>query len=101
MFAANAYVLRPANHDDTAVLTLLARLDSQRTITGPALIGEVDGDPVAAIEIATSRVVADPFEPTAAIANQLRMRAAGLRSHSRRPTVRERIAAGLRPALAA
>ena len=100
MFSATTHTIRPATAADTAALELLARLDSQRAPSGPVLIGERHGEPVAAIEIDTLRVIADPFEPTAGLAVHLRMRASGIRAQRSMPTVRERIAAGLRAAAA-
>ena len=52
MFAANAYVIRHATGADK-----LAELDSQRPLTGPALVGEIDGRPAAAISLTDGRVI--------------------------------------------
>jgi hypothetical protein len=101
MLSANSDHIRPAAAADAAALELLARLDSQRPLTGEVLVAVKHGEIVAAIEVEGERVVADPFESTATTVNALRFRAAGLRAVRRRPTVRERIAAGLRPAVAA
>lgn len=70
--------IRPAFPDDTPALTRLAALDSQRVPLGPLLLAEIDGEPWAAIALETSRVVADPFRPTAALVDLLRGRAAQL-----------------------
>jgi hypothetical protein len=70
--------IRPAFPDDAAALARLAALDSQRLPLGPLLLAEIDGEPWAAIALETSRVVADPFRPTAALVDLLRGRAAQL-----------------------
>ena len=67
MFPANAYVIRQATTDDQSTLERLAGLDSQRPLHGPALIGEIDGTPAAAISMSDGRVVADPFKLTARV----------------------------------
>jgi hypothetical protein len=96
MFAANAHVIRPAVADDAQSLRELAELDSQRPLTTPALVGELDGRPAAAISMADGRVVADPFKPTAKLTPLLRMRRDSLRALERTPSLRERICAAVR-----
>jgi hypothetical protein len=91
MFAANAYVIRHAIGAER-----IAELDSQRPLTGPALIGEIDGRPAAAISLTDGRVVADPFQHTASLVALLRMRARGLRAAERTPALRDRLRAGVR-----
>jgi hypothetical protein len=91
MFAANTYVIRHVVGAER-----LAELDSQRPLTGPALVGEIDGRPAAAISLTDGRVVADPFQPTANLVALLRMRARGLRAQERTPALRDRLRAGVR-----
>jgi hypothetical protein len=86
MFAANTYVIRHVQGAEK-----LAELDSQRPLTGPALIGEIDGRPAAAISLADGRVVADPFQPTAQLVAQLRMRARALQELERTPALSDRL----------
>jgi hypothetical protein len=86
MFAANAYVIRHVVGAES-----LAELDSQRPVTGPALVGEIDGRPAAAISLRDGRVVADPFQHTAALVAQLRMRARALHEHDRTPSLADRL----------
>jgi hypothetical protein len=86
MFAANAYVIRHVIGAER-----LAELDSQRPLTGPALVGEIDGRPAAAISLADGRLVADPFQHTAALVAQLRMRARALSEHDRTPSLAARL----------
>jgi hypothetical protein len=96
MFAANTYVIHHFAGADR-----LAELDSQRPLTGPALVGEIDGKPAAAISLADGRVVADPFRHTAQLVSLLRMRARALREAEREPSVSRRLRAAVRPLRAA
>src|SRR5215208_3334573 len=101
MFPANAYVIRQATSSDERTLERLAALDGQRPLSGRALIGEIDGTPAAAISMADGRVVADPFRATAQLLPVLIMRRRSLLAFAKRPTVRERVKAGMsRPATA-
>jgi len=100
MFSSNAYTIRPATEDDAPALNRLAALDSRPPLSGAALIGEVDGAPAAALSLADGRVVADPFVPTAALAVHLRLRANGVLTHDREPSLAARIRAALLAAAA-
>ena len=71
-------VLRAARPNDESDLRRLAALDSARPLRGTALVAEVDGRPVAALDLNDGRVVADPFERTADVVELLRVRAARL-----------------------
>jgi hypothetical protein len=71
--------IRRANDVDQDVLERLAALDSARMLSGEVLIGEVDDEPYAAIEIATGATVADPFRATARVVDLLCLRATMLR----------------------
>jgi hypothetical protein len=93
MFAANTYVVRHVPGADR-----LAALDSQRPLTGPALVGEIDGRPAAAISLEDGRVVADPFQHTGQLVALLRMRARALNAAEREPSVRKRLRAAVRVA---
>ena len=66
-------VIRAARGSDGRVLEDLARLDSQRPLTGDVLVAEQDGVVVAAL--AGDRTIADPFRPTADLVALLRLRA--------------------------
>jgi hypothetical protein len=84
-------VIRAARGSDGAVLENLARMDSQRPVSGDVLVAEQDGVIVAAL--AGDRVIADPFRPTAELVALLRLRAGrtspgGNRSRVRVPRVR-------------
>lgn len=71
----HALTIRRARPGDAAALRRLAELDSSRPPAGEALLAELDGRPVAAIELASERVIADPFRPTAEVVELLRLRA--------------------------
>jgi hypothetical protein len=98
MFPANAYVIRQATIDDQTTLERLAGLDSQRPLREPALIGEIDGTPAAAISMTDGRVVADPFKLTAQLVPVLIMRRRSLQAFAARPSLPDRLKAGLTPA---
>jgi hypothetical protein len=83
MHSANAYSIRPATAADAYVLRKLAELDSQSPVSRPALIGEIDGRPAAALSLADGRVVADPFQHTAQIKGLLTMRFRAMRAFER------------------
>lgn len=101
MYPANAYVIRQATDNDALALRLLAELDSQRPVAGPALIAESDGVPIAAIGLFDGRVLADPFQDTVVVTQLLRMRLSALRSYSSTPSLRDRLRAAFRPFVAA
>lgn len=69
--------------DAERAATRLAQLDSARPPSGPLLVAERGGLPVAARSLADGRVVADPFERTADAVALLHMRAAQLSSPRR------------------
>jgi hypothetical protein len=95
MFHANAYIIRHAIAADERAIAELAELDSQRPLIGPALIGEIDGQPAAAISLADGRVVADPFQATARLRPLLRMRSQALQAAARTPSITERVRAAI------
>jgi hypothetical protein len=101
MYPANAYTIRQATEADDLALRLLAGLDSQPRLTGPALIAESDGVPIAAISMFEERVVADPFQRTAVVVQLLRIRLAALRAYSSTPSLTDRLRAAMRPFVAA
>ena len=71
--------IRTAGAHDERQLERLAALDSARPLHGEALVAEVDGAPVAALDLDSGRAIADPFRPTAKVVDLLRIRAAQLR----------------------
>lgn len=101
MYPTSAYVVRQATEDDERVLHRLAELDGQRPFSGPALIGEIDGVPAAAVSLFEGRVIADPFQPTTVLRQVLRMRLGALRAYSTTPALAERVRDAMRPFAAA
>lgn len=71
----NEMVLRAERPNDEAALRRLAALDSARPLRGRALVAEIEGRAVAALDLSDGRVVADPFEHTAEVVELLRVRA--------------------------
>ena len=74
----NEMVLRTGRPADEAAIRRLALLDSARPLRGEALVAEVSGRPVAALDLSDGRIVADPFEHTAEVVELLRVRAKGM-----------------------
>ena len=95
MFPANTYAIRTATEADDATLLRLAVLGHSSPISRPALIGEIDGIPSAAISLDDERIIADPFAATPHLRAHLRMRAAGIAAHRRTPSVAGRMRAAL------
>ena len=95
MIPANAYVIRKATLDDHEVLRTLAELDSQRPLHRPALIGEIDGCPAAAISLIDGRVVSDPFQFTVRLRQLLHIRIGALQAYERTPSLPERLRASI------
>jgi hypothetical protein len=83
MSVSSHITIRTATRSDENSLRLLAELDSQPRIVGDALIAEVCGRAVAALESGSGRTVADPFQPTAAVVELLQVRSHGARRRSR------------------
>src|SRR3954470_17087486 len=88
MFFSDTYTVRPADAADEQHLLRFAVLGSWPPITAPALIGEINGKPAAAMSLSSGRVVADPFAPTEALVAHLRVRARAVQPH-RRETLSE------------
>jgi hypothetical protein len=66
-------VRRAAPADDAAI-TRVSSLDSARPPVGPTLVAELNDEIVAAVSLRDGAVVADPFRPTTAIVEMLRLR---------------------------
>lgn len=56
--------IRWAEEGDDRVLRRLAHLSSRALPSGPFLLAESDGEPLAALSVATGEAVSDPFEAT-------------------------------------
>jgi hypothetical protein len=75
-----ALVLRPAQGGDAPLLEQLAQLDGHDLAgRGPRILAEARGRVIAAADVASGDIIADPFVPTAAAVALLRLRAAQLR----------------------
>jgi hypothetical protein len=100
---AAGVTMRPSDDGDQDVLRRLAQLDSTQVPPAPLLVAEVEGQPVAAISLATGESFADPFSRTGDVRALLELRAAqlGRRDHKRRRRPRPRARPASRPALAA
>ena len=72
MTATASLTIRHATAADEADLLRLAALDSSRVPSGELLVGELDGNLVAALSVDTGAAIADPFEHTAAIVEGMR-----------------------------
>jgi hypothetical protein len=89
-------LIRSATPADRPGLVRLAQLDSSLRLAGTVLIAERADEPVAAIELDSGSVIADPFQPTADVTAMLRMRRRHLvgnssaRRRRRRPGLRRR-----------
>jgi hypothetical protein len=92
---AASYKTRMAVAEDAPNLRRLAALDSQSPLSGPVLMGEIDGVPAAAVSLTSGRVVADPFRHTAELVATMRLRAAAL-TGERRTSLRDRLLGGVR-----
>jgi hypothetical protein len=92
MLTHHAITIRPA---DAPTLAFLAALAGETPPALPALIGDIDGVPCAALSLADGRVVADPFRPTSALVRHLRLHRSGWRAREQRDTVRDRVRAVL------
>jgi len=77
-------VRRFAERDIDAV-RLLAALDSKRMPVGAVLVAERGGEVVAALELETSSVLADPFKPTADLVELLKLSARQLQAEKATP----------------
>ena len=93
MFNANAFTIRPAQKSDEPTLVWLAALGSGPAVVRPALIGDIDGVPAAAISLTDGRVVADPFRPTSALCAELRLHRSGWRAPAGRDATRKLVRA--------
>ena len=93
--------MRRATADDSARIRTLALLDNKRVPAGPFLVGEIDGELVAARSLSTGTVVADPFRLTSDIVAMLRLRADQMSELGARRARRPTRSGSFRTALAA
>ena len=70
---APTITIRQARTADEFALRRLAALDDAPALTGDALVAEEAGELRAAISLATGRVIANPFAPTADLVSMLQL----------------------------
>jgi hypothetical protein len=75
---ATVLIRRAAACDDPAIARLAA-LDERELPHGQWLVAEVEGRPVAAVEVRSGTTIADPFVPTSAVVELLGLRAQQVR----------------------
>ena len=88
--------VRRAVADDAARLERLAALDSASLPRSPLLVAEMNGRLLAALPLDGGPSIADPFAPTAALVELLRLRSAQLHAtdgDERTPRFTRRLAA--------
>jgi hypothetical protein len=95
MVIGNAFTIRGSADSDDATLEWLAALAGEPALRRPALIGDVDGMPAAAISLLDGRAVADPFRPAAGLVAHLRLHRSGWRLHARGDAARRHVRAAL------
>jgi NAD(P)-dependent dehydrogenase (short-subunit alcohol dehydrogenase family) len=66
--------IRAATPDDAGTLRRLAELDGATPLAGPVLLAELDGMPVAAAQLETGSVAADPCQHSADAVQMLMLR---------------------------
>jgi hypothetical protein len=72
--------IRWAEAEDESLLRQLAHLSSRALPRGPFLLAEADGEPLAALSVATGEAVADPFVATYDLVALLELRSQHLRA---------------------
>jgi hypothetical protein len=98
MIPANAYRIFLATDEDADALTRLAEQDSQEPLDGRVLIGEIAGEPAAALSLDDGHVIADRSRHPGRLVAAMRMRAGAIRAYEATPWLRERLLAALPPA---
>jgi hypothetical protein len=93
MINSNAYSVRRATPADAPTLAWLAALAGKPAPRLPALIGDVDGMPAAAIGQVDGCVVADPFRSTPGLVTQLRLHRSGWRGRPGRDAIATQVRA--------
>jgi hypothetical protein len=96
MFAANSHVIRHATDADEPDLRRIADAAGQLPVHRPALIGQIDGRPVAAVSLIDLRVSTDPDQPTGRLRQMLLLRARVVHALHASPSLRARVVAALR-----
>jgi hypothetical protein len=84
MSAEQSITIRRATGADADAVDRLAQLESVPSPVGDLLVAEVDGEIWAAAELTPGAVIADPFRPSGAVAELLRLRVKRLQGAGRR-----------------
>jgi len=95
MDISNAFTIRRAHASDEPTLAWLAALSSKPPLRRPALIGDVDGMPAAAISLVDGGVAADPFQRAPGLETHLRLHRSGWRTGPRRDSARRHLRAAI------
>jgi hypothetical protein len=95
MFPTNAYVIRQATVDDEGALRRLAEIAGRRPLSGPVLIGELDGVPAGAVSLADGQIAADPSKPIARLVPLLGIRFRAQRAFKDQPSLPARLKANM------
>jgi hypothetical protein len=82
---SGSVTIRAASTLDGAALRRVAQRDGRRVPEGELLVAEVDGELQAAIELATGKVIADPFRRTVELVRMLVLRRSLLRGELPQP----------------
>jgi hypothetical protein len=90
---SHTVVIRVASSAQDPALEHLLQLDGHRDLNGSrVLVAEVEGEALAALPLDGGEPIADPFRPTAALVEMLRLRALQLSGAPlRRPGLRARL----------
>jgi hypothetical protein len=92
----STYVIRHASREDEPAIQRLADLSGQPSIHRPALVGEVDGAPVAAVALSDCRLVSDPATADPHQTRKLLSRARMIHTAHSSPSLRALLIAALR-----
>jgi hypothetical protein len=85
MSTEDTITIRRAGTVDRHALDRLAGRDSQHLSSEEFMVAEVSGELWAAVGMSTGMLVADPFRPSAEVAEFLRIRAERAREHTMAP----------------
>jgi hypothetical protein len=95
MFHAHGFTVRRAGESDERTLAWLGTLAGEPAVRRPALIGDIDGMPAAAISLVDGRVVEDPFQAPTGLGAHLRLHRSGWRIRDRSDASRRHVRAVL------
>jgi hypothetical protein len=84
----DSITIRATAPEDEDALRRLAQRDTRAVPDGELLIALVNGEPRAAVSLASGEAIADPFHHTAELVRMLMVRRSHLRGEARRPRQR-------------